>query len=116
MSDDRKPLPETGFRCYPAKPAAITCNMTIIVDDMIKWLQSEKASGQNLKKNRQGQDTIKLTMLESKKQDAKVSHFFAYDDFEPNSQGGNQGGGYQQPPNNVRQLASASPPNEDIPF
>ena len=110
MSDDRKPLPETGFRCYAAKPESITCNMTILIDDMIQWLQNEKASGQNVKKNKQGKDTIYLTMLETKKQDAKTSHFFAYDDWEPKE---NQGGGYQQPRNNVAPIA---PAGDDIPF
>ena len=110
MSDDRKPLPETGFRCYGAKPAAITCNMVVLVDDMIQWLQNEKASGQNVKKNKQGKDTIYLTMIETKKQDAKTSHFFAYDDWKPDE---NQGR-YQQPRNNV---TSAAPIDDgDIPF
>lgn len=111
MSDDRRPLPETGFRCYGAKPESITCNMTILVDDMIRWLQDEKASGQNVKKNKQGKDTIYLTMLETKKQDAKVSHFFAYDEYEP---GEKQGGGYQQPRNNVTPMPPVA--DGDIPF
>lgn len=111
MSDDRKPLPETGFRCYPAKPDSITCNMTILIDDMIKWLQNEKASRQNVKQNKQGKDTIKLTMLQSKKPDAKVSHFFTYDDYDPSKQ---QGGGYQQPRNNVTPMAPVG--SDDIPF
>ena len=111
MSDDRKPLPETGFRCYAAKPESITCTMTILIDDMIQWLQNEKASGPNVKKNKQGKDTIYLTMLETKKQDAKTSHFFAYDDWEPNQ---NQGGGYQQPRNNVTPMSPVA--DGDIPF
>ena len=111
MSDDRKPLPETGFRCYEAKPESITCNMAILVDDMIQWLQNEKASGQNVKKNKQGKDTIYLTMIETKKQDAKTSHFFAYDDWEPSQ---NQGGGYQQSRNNVTPMAPID--DGEIPF
>ena len=109
MSDDRKPLPETGFRCYPAKPESITCNMTVDIDEMIAWLQAEKASGENVKKSKQGKDTIYLTMIETKKKDAKTSHFFAYDVWEPNQ---NHGGGSQQPSNNVTPIASA----DDIPF
>ena len=113
MSDDRKPLPETGFRCYPAKPEAITCNMTVNIDEMISWLKAEKASGENVKKNKQGQDTIYLTMLPTKKQDAKVSHFFAYDDRKPKQ---DQGGGDHQPRNNVTPMASAVVSSDDIPF
>lgn len=111
MSDDRKPLPETGFRCYEAKPDSITCNMAILVDDMIQWLQNEKASGRNIKKNNQGKDAIYLTMIPTKKQDAKTSHFFAYDDWEPKQ---NQGGGYQQPRNNVTPMPPVA--DGDIPF
>lgn len=112
MSEERKPLPETGFRCYAAKPEKITCNMTVIVDQMLAWLEAEKASGQNIKKDKQGQAIIRLTMAETTKQDAKLSHYFRYDDFEPN-QKGNQGGGYQQPRDNVTPM----PPNDsDIPF
>jgi hypothetical protein len=111
MSDDRKPLPETGFRCYAAKPEKITCNMTILVDDMISWLQNEKASRQNIKQNKQGKDTIYLTMLETVKQDAKTSHFFAYDDFEPSK----QGDGYQKPSNNVTPMSPVAN-LDDIPF
>ena len=112
MSDERKPLPETGFRCYAAIPEAITCNMVVIIDDMIAWLQAEKASGQNIRKNKQGKDTVNLTMIETKRQDAKTSHFFAYDEFDPSKQD-NQGGGYQQKRNNVTPM---SPPDGDIPF
>lgn len=112
MSDERKPLPETGFRCYGAKPEKITCNMTIIVDQMLAWLEAEKAHGQNIKKDKQGQATIRLTMAETTKQDAKLSHYFRYDDWEPKKQG-NQGGGYQQPSNNVTPMP---PADSDIPF
>ena len=111
MSDDRKPLPETGFRCYEAKPESITCNMTIFIDDMIKWLQNEKASKQNVKKNKHGKDTLYLTMIPTKKQDAQTSHFFAYDDWEPKE---SQGGGYQQPRNNVTPMPPVG--DGDIPF
>ena len=111
MSEERKPLPETGFRCYEAKPESITCNMTILVDDMIKWLQNEKASKQNVKKNKQGKDTIYLTMIPTKKQDAKTSHFFAYDDWEPKE---NQGG-RQQNRDNVTPMAPVVG-LDDIPF
>ena len=114
MSDERKPLPETGFRCYPAKPEAITCNMVVLIDDMIAWLQAEKASGQNTRQNKQGRDTINLTMIETKRQDAKTSHFFAYDEFDPCKQG-TQGGGYQQPRNNVTPMPAAVG-LDDIPF
>lgn len=112
MSDERKPLPETGFRCYPAKPESITCNMTIIVDQMLAWLEAEKANGTNIKKDGQGQSVIRLTMLPTKRQDAKTSHFFAYDDYEKGQQA-NQGGGYQQPRNNVTPMP---PTDSDIPF
>lgn len=108
MSDERKPLPETGFRCYAAKPEKITCNMTIIVDQMLAWLEAEKASGQNIKKDKQGQATIRLTMAETTKQDAKLSHYFRYDDFVPKQQGG-----YQQPKDNVTPMP---PTDSDIPF
>ena len=101
MSDDRKPLPETGFRCYPAKPESITCNMTILIDQMITWLQAEKAKGE---------EKVKLTMLPTQKPDAKVSHFFAYDDFKPEKQGGNQ-----QSRSNVTPM-QPSIPESDIPF
>lgn len=111
MSNDRKPLPETGFRCYGAKPESITCNMTVNIDEMISWLQAEKASGENVKKNKQGKDTIYLTMIPTKKKDAKTSHFFAYDVWEPDQ---NQGGGYQQPRNNVTPMAPVD--DGDIPF
>lgn len=111
MSDDRKPLPETGFRCYEAKPDSITCNMTVNIDEMIAWLEAEKASGQNVKKNNQGKDTIYLTMIPTKRPDAKTSHFFAYDDRKPKE---NQGGGYQQPRNNVTPMPPVA--DGDIPF
>ena len=101
MSDDRKPLPETGFRCYPASPESITCNMTIIIDQMMAWLEAEKAKGEG---------TVKLTMLPTKRQDAKVSHFFVYDDFRPEKQGG-----HQQNRNNVTPMAPAVG-LDDIPF
>jgi hypothetical protein len=110
MSEERKPLPETGFRCYPAKPEKITCNMTVIVDQMLAWLEAEKASGQNIKKDKQGQATIRLTMAETTKQDSKLSHYFRYDDWEPNQQG-NQGG-YQQQAKPV----PMPPTDEGIPF
>jgi len=113
MSDDRKPLPETGFRCYPAKPESITCNMVVNIDQMISWLEAEKASGKNVKKDGRGQGVVKLTMLPTKKPDAKVSHFFAYDDYDPSNQGA-QGGGYQQPRNNVKPMAPID--DGDIPF
>ena len=109
MSDDRKPLPETGFRCYAAKPEKITCNMTVIVDQMISWLEAEKASGENIKKDGRGQDIIKLTMAETTKQDAKLSHYFRYDDFVPKQ----QGNGYQQLRDNVTPMP---PTDSDIPF
>ena len=112
MSDDRKPLPETGFRCYPAKPESITCNMVVNVDEMISWLQAEKASGENVKKSKQGKDTIYLTMIKTTRQDAKTSHFFVYDnDWEPSQ---NQGG-HQQNRNNVTPMAPAVG-LDDIPF
>ena len=108
MSDERKPLPETGFRCYGAKPEKITCNMVILVDQMISWLEAERANGTNIKKDGKGQNIIRLTMAETTKQDAKLSHYFKYDDFEPNNKGG-----YQQPSNNVTPM----PPTDDtIPF
>ena len=110
MSDDRKPLPETGFRCYAAKPEKITCNMTVNIDEMIAWLQSEKASGNNVKKNKQGKDTIYLTMLPTTRDGAKTSHFFAYDDFDPSEQGGNQ-----QSRSNVTPMSPAAN-LDDIPF
>ena len=100
MTEERKPLPETGFRCYPAKPEAITCNMTILIDQMIAWLQAEKAKGE---------EKVKLTLLPTTKPDAKVSHFFAYDDFKPNKQVGNQRS------NNVTPM-QPSIPEGDIPF
>lgn len=109
MSEERKPLPETGFRCYAAKPEKITCNMTVIVDQMISWLEAEKASGENIKKDGRGQDIIKLTMAETTKQDAKLSHYFRYDDFVPKQ----QGNGYQQPRDNVTPMP---PTDSDIPF
>ena len=109
MSDERKPLPETGFRCYGAKPEKITCNMTVIVDQMISWLEAEKASGENIKKDGRGQDTIRLTMAETTKQDAKLYHYFRYDDFVPKQ----QGNGYQQPRDNVTPMP---PTDSDIPF
>lgn len=108
MSDDRKPLPATGFRCYPAKPESITCNMVINVDEMISWLEAERANGANIKKDGRGQSMIRLTMLPTKKQDAKVSHFFVYDDHEPSSQGG-----YQKK-DNVTRMAPVG--ESDIPF
>ena len=107
MSDERKPLPETGFRCYAAKPESITCNMVLNIDQMIGWLQAEKASGENVKKDSRGQDIIRLTMAETKKQDSKLSHYFRYDDFEPQGKGG-----YKQS-NNVTPIAPAS---DEIPF
>ena len=106
MSEERKPLPETGFRAE-AKPEKITCNMVIIVDQMISWLEAERASGTNIKKDGRGQDIIKLTMAETTKQDAKLSHYFRYDDFEPKKQG------YQQPSNNATPIP---PADSDIPF
>ena len=109
MSDERKPLPETGFRCYGAKPEKITCNMTVIVDQMISWLEAEKASGENIKKDGRGQDVIKLTMAETTKQDAKLSHYFRYDDFVPQQQGNS----HQQPRDNVTRMP---PTDSDIPF
>ena len=109
MSDERKPLPETGFRCYGAKPETITCNMTILVDQMISWLEAEKASGENIKKDGRGQDVIKLTMAETTRQDATLSHYFRYDDFVPK----HQGEGNQQPRNNVTPMP---PADGDIPF
>jgi hypothetical protein len=84
--------------------------MTILVDQMIAWLEAEKANGQNIKVDGRGQKMIKLTMLQTKKQDAKVSHFFTYDDFEPNK----QGGGYQQSSNNVTPMPPIA--DGDIPF
>ena len=111
MSEERKPLPETGFRCYAAKPEKITCNMTVIVDQMLAWLEAEKASGENIKKDKQGQATIRLTMAETTKQDAKLSHYFRYDDFVPKQQG-NQGGGYQQ----QAKPAPMPPADDSIPF
>ena len=86
MSEERKPLPETGFRCYKAEPEKITCNMTIIVDQMLSWLEAEKASGENIKKDGKGQHTIKLVMAETTRQDAQTSHYFRYDDFVPDPQ------------------------------
>lgn len=107
MSDERKPLPETGFRCYGAKPEKITCNMVILVDQMISWLEAERVNGTNIKKDGKGQDTIRLTMAETTKQDAKLSHYFRYDDFEPNNKGGYQ----------TRDNVTPMPPTDsDIPF
>jgi hypothetical protein len=51
-------------------------------------------------------------MLPTKRQDAKTSHFFAYDEYEKGQQV-NQGGGYQQPRNNVTPMP---PTDSDIPF
>jgi hypothetical protein len=84
--------------------------MVVLIDDMIAWLQAEKASGNNVRKNKQGQDTIYLTMLETKRQDAKTSHFFTYDDFEPSKQGQSQGNR-----SNVTPM-QPSIPESDIPF
>lgn len=109
MSEERKPLPETGFRCYPAKPEAITCNMTVNIDQMISWLQAEKSSGENVKKDGRGESIIRLIMAETKKQDAKVSHYFRYDDFDPDSKGG-----YQRKDNVTPMQPSI--PESDIPF
>ena len=107
MSDERKPLPETGFRCYGAKPEKITCNMVILIDQMISWLEAERASGTNIKKDGRGQDTIRLTMAETTKKDAKLSHYFRYDDFDPSNKGG-----YQK-----RDNVTPTPPADDtIPF
>ncbi len=94
MSEERKPLPETGFRCYEAKPEKITCNMVILVDQMISWLEAERVNGANIKKDGKGQDIIRLTMAETTKKDAKLSHYFRYDDFEPD----NKVSSDQQPP------------------
>ena len=107
MSDERKPLPETGFRCYPAKPESITCNMVILVDQMISWLEAERANGANIKKDGKGQDTIRLTMAETTKQDAKLSHYLRYDDFDPSNKGG-----YQKRDN----VTPMPPTDSDIPF
>ena len=106
---ERRELPATGFRCYPAKPESITCNMVILIDDMIQWLQNEKASGQNAKKNKQGKDTLYLTMIPTKKPDAKTSHWLAYDDYEPKDGG-------QQPRNNVTSMPQSVAGSDDIPF
>lgn len=108
MSEERKPLPETGFRCYGAKPEKITCNMVILIDQMISWLEAERASGANVKKDGRGQETIRLTMAETTKQDAKLSHYFRYDDFDPS----NKGGGYQQ----QAKPAPMPPADDSIPF
>jgi hypothetical protein len=75
--------------------------MTILIDQMITWLQAEKAKGE---------EKVKLTMLPTKKPDAKVSHFFAYDDFTPEKQGGNQ-----QNRSNVTPMAPVAG-LDDIPF
>ena len=109
MSEERKPLPETGFRCYGAKPEKITCNMVILIDQMISWLEAERASGANVKKDGRGQETIRLTMAETTKQDAKLSHYFRYDDFDPS----NKGNSHQQPRNNVTPMP---PTDSEIPF
>jgi hypothetical protein len=85
--------------------------MTIIVDQMLAWLEAEKASGTNIKKDGQGQSVIRLTMLPTKRQDAKTSHFFAYDDYDKDQQA-TQGGGFKQ---NSRPIAAALA-DEDIPF
>jgi hypothetical protein len=110
MSDERKPLPETGFRCYGAKPEKITCNMVILIDQMISWLEAERASGANVKKDGRGQDTIRLTMAETTKKDAKLSHYFRYDDFDPNDKGG-----YQRR-DNVTPMPMPPVDDGDIPF
>jgi hypothetical protein len=85
--------------------------MTIIVDQMLAWLEAEKANGTNIKKDGQGQSVIRLTMLPTKRQDAKTSHFFAYDDYEKGQQA-NQGGGFKQ---NSKPM-TAAPISDDIPF
>lgn len=112
MSEERKPLPETGFRCYGAKPEKITCNMTVVVDQMIAWLEAEKASGENIKKDNRGQSIIRLTMAETVKQDAKLSHYFRYDDFEPKQNGNSQE--YVPPVQHQTQPPPAD--DSDIPF
>jgi hypothetical protein len=103
---ERRELPATGFRFYDAKPEFITANMVILVDDMIQWLQNEKASG--LKKNEQGKEVVRLSMRETK-EGAKTSHWLAYDDYEPKEGG-------QQPRNNVTPMPATSIPEDDIPF
>ena len=103
---ERRELPATGFRFYPAKPEFITANIVILVDDMIQWLQNEKASG--LKKDNQGKDVIRLSMRETK-EGAKTSHWLAYDDYEPPAGG-------QQPRSNVTAMPQSVAGMDDIPF
>jgi hypothetical protein len=81
--------------------------MVILVDQMISWLEAERANGANIKKDSKGQDTIRLTMAETTKQDAKLSHYLRYDDFDPSNKGG-----YQK-----KDSATPMPPtDDDIPF
>jgi hypothetical protein len=84
--------------------------MVILIDQMISWLEAERANGANIKKDGKGQDIIRLTMAETTKQDAKLSHYFRYDDFEPS----NKGGGHQQSSNNVTPMLPVG--DGDIPF
>ena len=111
MSDERKPLPETGFRCYKAEPDGITSNMTILIDQMISWLEAERASGENIKKDGRGQDVIKLTQLPTVNPDTNLSHCFVFDDFKPDASK-KKGGGYQQ----QAKPAPMPPTDSDIPF
>lgn len=113
MSDERKPLPETGFRCYKADPEGITSNMTILIDQMISWLEAERASGENIKKDGRGQDVIKLTQLPTVNPDTNLSHFFVIDDFTPDPSKKTTSG-YQQPRNNVTPMPPVA--DGDIPF
>ena len=59
MSEERKPLPETGFRCYAAKPEKITCNMTVImIDQMISMVRGGASKrSTNIKKDGQRSST-----------------------------------------------------------
>ena len=99
---ERRELPSTGFRCFPAIPESITCNMVINIGEMISFLEEEKAKGQ---------DQVKLTMLPTVNPQAKTSHFFTYDDFKPTPQGGGS-----KPRNNVTPMPASSIPEDDIPF
>jgi len=108
---ERRELPATGFRFWRADPEYISSNTVIHVQEMKDWLEAEIKSNENITKDKDGNDIIRLAMRECKPT-SKAAFWLAYDDFDPSK------GPKKATPqrNNVTPMPATSIPEDDIPF
>lgn len=108
---ERRELPATGFRFWRADPEYISSNTIIHVKEMKDWLEAEIKSNENITKDKDGKDIIRLTMRECKPT-SKAAFWLAYDDFDPSK--GPKKANPQS--NNVTPIAESVAGMDDIPF